>query len=155
MGYTLQLQLVEKIDNPATHQFKVQSPDGKWDYVDLNDELDLYAISDYDSMAFYESLIAKGRWKKEVIDFLKKTDARFYSDAEGYEPTIYSPDEIMEFVNLLENEINKQNVNQATIYKHLQPNKKGRVPLKEEIDEIKDRIDIARTNGYYFKCLDR
>jgi hypothetical protein len=155
MGHTLQLQFVKKIENPTTHQFKVKSPDGRWDYVDLNDEFDLYSIFDYDSMSFYNSLIEKGHWREGVVDFLKKTDGRFYLDDEGYEATIYTHDEISEFVDLLEKETDRPEINLTSIYKHLLSDRRGRIPLKDELKEIKERIETAKTKGYYFKCLDR
>ncbi|HEY0652969.1 MAG TPA: hypothetical protein VGD65_07570 [Chryseosolibacter sp.] len=155
MGHTLQLQFVKKISDPANHQFTVSSPDGLWDYVDLDDEFDIYAIYDSDSISFYESLISKGHWRRGVIDFLKKTDGRFYGGDEGYEPTIYSPAELKEFADLLEKELEKPDINSSRLQRQLQPDKRGRIPMKDELHELKQIIEIAKANDYYFKCLDR
>jgi hypothetical protein len=155
MGHTLQLHFVKRIENPNNHDFQLDSEHKEWDYVDLNDEFDLYSISNGDMMDFYAKKIEQKKWPSNAIDFLIKTDGRFYGGDEAYEPILFSPEYILSFILLIEKDILNTEKKRGGVSEYFKREEKAEQYITSEIQEMKRRCEIALEKAYSLKCLDR
>jgi len=155
MGVTIQLQFVKKIDTPAEHSFVFENPKTDWDYVNINDEFDLYVIHDGDVLNEMQKLVDNKEWPKGTLDFILKADGRCFAGDEGFENTIFNGDEILRFIELFKAKLKEDGKLKDGLRKYSTPDNKGFIHLDFEISEIEKRCIEAKEKNYYFKSLYR
>lgn len=153
----LQIKLVQKIPQKESHSFLFSKPASDWDYFDfyVSDEVP----PEYARTVNIEIINSDEFWKVleswEGSEFFTKTDRRRYSGDNGYEETIFEPNQVLSFINRVEDEILNQKTIDNGLIEYIASNEQIKIELRTEVNKIKNLCAIAEEKGLFLKCLDR